>query len=294
VQALHVDDNSPVRAGELLVELDPRDYQAQVAIAQANLAAAQGRLGEAQQAVAVAVSTIGQNAAEMKVAQANATLATINLSRLRAVADSRAVSSQRIDEGVAAANGTRASLDAAQVKVKTSQTQADLARAQAKTALASVQQAQAQLAQAQLNLSYTHIYASEDGSVANRNVEPGDYVQPGQLLFSVVPNRVFVIANFKETQLTHVRPGQAASVTVDAFPGQKFEGHVDSLQRGTGSRFALLPPENATGNFVKVVQRVPVKIVLDRPAQALHLISPGMSVEARIEIGRRPAWLGGN
>jgi membrane fusion protein, multidrug efflux system len=286
LQVLHVDDNSKVRAGELIVELDPRDYQAQVDIAQANLEAAQGRLGEAQQSVAVAQSQTRQDLAEQKVAQANATLGAINLHRLQSVTDSRAVAPIRIDEATASANATRSTFDAATVKVKTSQAQTTLAQAQQKTAIAAVAQARAQLAQAQLNLSYTKIYSTDDGTVANKTAEAGNYVQPGQLLFSVVPDRVYIVANYKETQLTHVRPGQPATVTVDAFPGVRLHGHVDSLQRGTGARFALLPPENATGNFVKVVQRVPVKIVLDEPARALRWISPGMSVETRIQVDR--------
>jgi membrane fusion protein, multidrug efflux system len=158
-------------------------------------------------------------------------------------------------------------------------------------AKAAIERQQAALAQAQLNLSYTQIHASEDGSVANKTVEAGNYVQPGQVLFSIVPDTLYITANFKETQLTDVRPGQRATIRVDAFPGIRFEGRVDSLQRGTGSQFALLPPENATGNFVKVVQRVPVKITFDDPGEARRLISPGMSVVAKIYTSEPPAWL---
>ena len=292
VQTLHVNDNSKVTAGDLLVELDPRDYAVQVDLARANVAAAAGKLEEARNQVAVADANIGQQKAELDVARANAKLAVVNLARLQSVSDVRAVSSERVDEGKAAADGTRASVTAAQVKVDASQAQATLARAQVKTAEASVAQAQAMLAQATLNLSYTKIYATESGSVANKSVEQGNFVQPGQTLLSVVPDKLYVIANYKETQLTHVRPGQSVTVLVDAFPDLRLRGHVDSIQRGTGSHFALLPPENATGNFVKVVQRVPVKIELDNPGEALKLISPGMSVETEIFVRERPAWLG--
>jgi membrane fusion protein, multidrug efflux system len=137
-----------------------------------------------------------------------------------------------------------------------------------------------------LNLSYTKITAVEDGTVANKLVEEGNYVQPGQTLFSIVPVAPYVVANFKETQLERMRPGQAAEVRVDAYPNLRLKGHVDSLQRGTGSVFALLPPENATGNFVKVVQRVPVKIVFNDPGEAVKWISPGMSVEAKVTVAR--------
>jgi membrane fusion protein (multidrug efflux system) len=292
VQTLHVDDNSKVAAGDLLVELDPRDYVVQVELARANVATAEGKLAEASNQVLVADANIGRQQAELEVARANAKLATVNLARLQSVSDVRAVSSQRVDEGKAAADGTRASVTAAQVKVDAAKAQARLARAQVQTAQASIAQAHAMLAQATLNLSYTKIYAPQPGSIANKSVEPGNFVQPGQTLLSIVPDKIYVIANYKETQLTQVRPGQSVTIFVDAFPDLRLHGHVDSIQRGTGSQFALLPPENATGNFVKVVQRVPVKIEFDNPGEALKWISPGMSVETAIFVRERPAWLG--
>ncbi|MFM0172040.1 HlyD family secretion protein [Paraburkholderia sediminicola] len=292
VQTLHIDDNSKVAAGQLLVELDPRDYVVQADLARANVATAEGKLKEARNQVLVADANTGQQQAELEVARANAKLAAINLGRLQSVSDVRAVSSERVDEAKAAADGTRASVTAAQVKVDAAKAQATLARAQVETAEASVAQAQAELAQASLNLSYTKIYATRAGSVANKSVEQGNFVQPGQTLLTVVPDQLYVIANYKETQLTHVRPGQPVTVFVDAFPDLRLHAHVDSIQRGTGSRFALLPPENATGNFVKVVQRVPVKIEFDNPGEALKWISPGMSVETEVFVRERPAWFG--
>jgi membrane fusion protein, multidrug efflux system len=292
VQKLYVDDNSPVTQGQLLIELDPRDYAVALQQAQANLANAQSRLQEARDEIPVADARVAQLRAELEVAQANSKLAQSNLRRLQSVSDVRAVSSERVDEGAAAAQGTQATTVAAQVSIAAAQASAKLARTQALTAEAAVAQARAALAQAQLNLSYTKIYAPETGSVARKSVEPGNFVQPGQLLLSVVPVRLYVIANYKETQLTHVQPGQAVSIRVDAFPDRKLRAHVDSIQRGTGSRFALLPPENATGNFVKVVQRVPVKIVFDDSADALRWISPGMSVETRIFTREPPRWSG--
>jgi membrane fusion protein, multidrug efflux system len=129
-----------------------------------------------------------------------------------------------------------------------------------------------------------------DGSVANRTVQAGNYVQPGQTLFSAIPTEAYTIANFEETKLENMRLGQPVRVRVDAFPNQRLDGHIDSFQRGTGSNFALLPAENATGNFVKVVQRVPVKIILDDPTGTLHSISPGMSVEPTVTIAPPPSW----
>lgn len=291
-QSLYVDDNSKVAAGQLLVELDPRDYAVQLSQAQANLASAESKLQDARNQIPIADADIARRRAELDVAQANARLAEINLGRLQSVSDVRAVSSERVDEGRAAAASTRASVVAAQVAIQAAQAQATLARSQAKTAEAAVAQANAMLAQAALNLSYTKIYATEAGSVASKSVEPGNFVQPGQLLLSVVPQKLYVIANYKETQLTRARPGQPVTIRVDAFPDLRLRGHVDSIQRGTGARFALLPPENATGNFVKVVQRVPVKIEFDNPGDALRWIAPGMSVETRILIREQPAWLG--
>ena len=292
VQTLHVDDNSRVKAGDLLIELDPRDYAVQVNLAEANVGAARGKVEEAQAQIVLAKAGVRQAEAEVQVVQANAALAAINLHRLRSVADIRGVSTDRIDTATSAVDSTTASLVAAKARQQAATAQSTLAAAQEKTALATLEQAQAQLTQAQLNLSYTKIYAAESGSIASKSVEKGNYVQPGQMLLSLVPDTVFVVANYKETQLTRVRPGQKADVFVDAFPRLRLHGHIDSLQRGTGSRFALLPPENATGNFVKVVQRVPVKIVLDQPREALRWISPGMSVETEIYFARRPAWLG--
>jgi membrane fusion protein (multidrug efflux system) len=286
VQSLHVDDNAAVKAGELLVELDPRDYAVEVKIAQANLDAAAGRRKEADDRVGIADADEAQVRAELTVARANATLADANLKRLRSVSDARAISNERFDTGVAAAEANRASVTAAETKVRSALAAAQLARAQVKTAAAALAQAQAALDQAELNLSYTKIPAVESGTIANKLVEEGNYVQPGQSLFSIVPVAPFVVANFKETQLEHMRPGQAAEVRVDAHPHLRLKGHVDSLQRGTGSVFALLPPENATGNFVKVVQRVPVKIVFDDPGEAIKWISPGMSVEAEVRVAR--------
>jgi membrane fusion protein, multidrug efflux system len=286
VQTLHIDDNSAVKVGELLVELDPRDYAVEVEIARANLEAAAGRRKEADDRVGIADADAAQAQAELTVARANATLADANLKRLRSVSDARAISSERLDTGVAAADATRASLTAAQTRVRSASAAADLARSQVRTATAALAQAQAALDQAQLNLSYTKITAVQSGTIANKLVEEGNYVQPGQTLFSIVPLAPYVVANFKETQLEGVRPGQPAQVRVDAYPRLKLKGHVDSLQWGTGSVFALLPPENATGNFVKVVQRVPVKIVFDDPGEAAKWISPGMSVEAEVTVAR--------
>jgi membrane fusion protein (multidrug efflux system) len=148
--------------------------------------------------------------------------------------------------------------------------------------------AKAALDQAKLNLEYTRITAPVDGRITRKNVEPGDYIQTGQTLFSIVPRDIWVTANFKETQLTHMLRGQPATIRIDAFPGRLFRGHVDSLQAGTGARFSLLPAENATGNYVKVVQRVPVKIVFDEPPDVQAAFAPGLSVVPEVDISVVP------
>jgi len=155
--------------------------------------------------------------------------------------------------------------------------------------LAAQSQAEAQLRQADLQLSYTKILAPFDGRITKKSIEPGNYVQPGQTLFSLVPDEVWVIANFKETQLKQMKVGQPVSIKVDALPGREFRAHVESFQVGTGSVFTLLPPENATGNYVKVVQRVPVKIVFDETAANLDRLWAGESVEPRVNTRFTPA-----
>jgi membrane fusion protein (multidrug efflux system) len=164
-----------------------------------------------------------------------------------------------------------------------------LAAAQYLTASSEEKLTEAQLRQAQRQLSYTKIFAPFDGRVTKKSVEPGNYIQPGQTLFSLVPPDVWVVANFKETQLKGMKVGQSVSVRVDAVPGRDFNAHIESFQVGTGSRFTLLPPENATGNFVKVVQRVPVKIVFDEPSTNLERLWAGESVEPKVNVRDGPA-----
>ena len=170
-----------------------------------------------------------------------------------------------------------ASLDAAKSHVTVLESQ--VAQAQA-----AIEKGQSTVDQAELNLSHTKIYAQSPGTVADKTVQVGNYVQPGQALFAAVPNETFVVVNIKETQVRRVRVGQRVTFTVDSMPGETFHGHVDSFQRGTGSNFALLPPENDTGNFTEVMQRVPVKIVLDGDLMGAPHLAPGMPVIARIAV----------
>ena len=290
VTTLHVDDNAPVTTGELLVQLDPREFVTAVQSARASLenATATARNVAARQHEQTAV--IAEAEAKVSGGRARLTFVQQNLKRYAILTKTGASTTQRwqqaqsdIGQVEAEVQGDLAVRDAAQDHLRVLQTELQQADA-------AVDRAHADLAQAELNLSYTRIRSVESGSIAHRSVEAGSYVQPGQVLFSIVPRRMYVTANYNETQLTWVRPGQPVTIWVDAFPGTPLKGHVDSIQRGTGSEFALLPPENATGNFIKVVQRVPVKIDIDDLPEAARWLSPGMSVETSIRIARRPWW----
>jgi membrane fusion protein (multidrug efflux system) len=379
VAKVHVTDNQQVAAGDLLVEIDPRDFQARLDAAQASLnsaeaarrsrdidvnltsissaaglqeagqavtaaeamvqnaralaAAAKSQQGEAQAQVAFARAALDQAQAETLAVEAKYRQAAQDMKRSQEMAQSNTISPQQLDRAVTDERMAAAERDAAGSKVATQQSLLKRAEAALKAAEDNVRQAEAQTAarqaqleqanarltsaqsapvqvaqsssraeasradaeksraeaaQAALNLSYTKIRAPADGYVTKKNVEPGVFVQTGQSLMAIVTPTVWVTANFKETQLTHMRPGQPATISVDTYPDQTFHGHVDSIQRGTGSRFSLLPPENATGNFVKVVQRVPVKIVFDRPEElARYLLAPGMSVVPEVHVRAR-------
>ena len=291
VTALHVDDNSKVRAGDLLVELDPRDYRVAVDAAAADLESAgadaanvAAQLREQQSVVAQAEAALAGDGAAVRFAGEQ-------LGRYGRLARNGFGTTERWQRAQTEVAQARAALQRDQAALDAAKAQIAVLQTRARQAAASIDRQKAVLAKAKLDLSYTRIYAACTGSVADKGVVVGSFVEPGQALFRLVPDRMYVIANYKETQLDRIRPGQPARVRVDAFPGLVLHGHVDSIQRGTGSRFALLPPENATGNFVKVVQRVPVKIALDRDAGAAPAIAPGMSVEAEVEIARPPAWL---
>jgi membrane fusion protein (multidrug efflux system) len=376
VARVHVTDNQKVEAGDLLVELDPRDFQARLDAARASLAAdeaalrsrdidvnltsitstagldeakqavtaakamvqnaralaaaAKGQQSEAQAQVTFARAALAEAQAEALAVEAKHQQTSLDLKRYQELARTNTISRQQLDNAVTNERIAAADLNAARSKVATQQsllqrTEAALnsARENVRQALAQVAARQAQLEQtnarlksarsapvqvaqssskaeeskadvekaraeveqAILNLSYTKIHAPAGGYVTKKNVEPGVFVQTGQSLMAIVLPNVWVTANFKETQLTRMRPGQPATISVDTYPDETFHGHVDSIQRGTGSRFSLLPPENATGNFVKVVQRIPVKIVFDRPEElAKYLLVPGMSAVPEVNV----------
>jgi membrane fusion protein (multidrug efflux system) len=224
--------------------------------------------------------------AEVDSAKAGYIKAQADRERQRRV-DVRATTEQQIDAAIQGERTAQAQLTNAEARLKTAQlVESNVAASEAsvKQLEAQVMEAKADLEQAETNLSYTKIIAPFDGWVTKRNVEVGSYLQPGQSLFSLVAKEVWVTANFKESQLTDMRPGQKVTVTLDIYPGIKIEGHVDSIQMGSGSRFTAFPAENATGNFVKIVQRVPVKIILDKGLDGAQQLPLGLSAEPVVTV----------
>jgi membrane fusion protein (multidrug efflux system) len=280
---LLIQDNQLVKKGDLLVEIDPNDYQTQLARAQADLASAQSKLAQAKVQVEVDQAKAAQQQAAVVVAESQARFAEADLQRYQSV-EPRAVAKTTLDLQHTQARSTAADLDVARQQAKAAEAQVDLSQATIGSAAAAVQQAEAALQQAQLNISYTKIVAPIDGRVTRRTVYTGNYIQTGQSLLALVPTNLWVVANFKETQLKNMRPGQPVSIHIDAYPRLELKGKVDSLQAGTGERFSLLPPENAVGNYVKVVQRIPVKILFDAPLDPSLDIAPGLSVEPEVKV----------
>jgi membrane fusion protein, multidrug efflux system len=347
VLKMNIDDNTIVNAGDLMIQLDPADYQARVDQARAALGVAEARaasikimvpftVGTTTSATKAAEAQVMADAAdldratttynrlstsELKFAEANVAArkaemekAEMDVKRTESLAQQSEISRQQYDAYVAVAQVTnndwlaaqqrleairqeasaaksaeqtaQASVLRARAQVRQSQAeelQSQVRRADYQSALADVKQAQATLDQALLDLSYTSLRAPMHGVVTRRTVEPGQQFAAGQAMFQLVPlDNIWITANFKETQMAHVRAGQHVRVSVDAYDGKTFDGVVDSIASSTGSREALLPPENATGNFVKVVQRIPVKILVERNRDSADVLRPGMNVEARI------------
>jgi membrane fusion protein (multidrug efflux system) len=352
VLKMNIDDNTAVNAGDLMIQLDPADYQTRVDQAQAALAVAEARaaslkitvpftVGTTSSATSAAEAEVAADTAdveratntyerlstsELKFADANMAArkaemekAEMDVKRTESLAQQSEISKQQYDAYVATAQVARNDWlaaqqrleadrqDAAAAKSAVETARANLSRAKAQvrqsraqelqsgvrkadyeSALADVQQAKALLDQARLNLSYTQLRAPIHGVVTRRTVEPGQQFSAGQAMFELVPlDKIWVTANFKETQMAHVRPGQHVRISVDAYDGKSFDGIVDSIASSTGSRQALLPPENATGNFVKVVQRIPVKILVERNQDSAAVLRPGMNVEVKI---RTTSW----
>ena len=281
---LPIRDNQAVHQGDLLVEIDPRNYEARLAQARADLTAAHTRLDQAKAQVIADEAKVDEEQANLVANQSEAERASSDLRRYQSL-QSPAVARTQLDLSSTQARSTSAAVDVTQSRIKAAQAQVSLSIAAVETATAQVQSYEAAVRQAELNLSYTKVTSPLEGYVTHRTVQFGAYIQTSQSLLAIVPaTNIYAIANYKETQITKMRPGQPVTIEVDAYPHRKFHGHVDSIQRGAGARFSLLPPENATGNYVKVVQRVPVKILFDEPPDTTLPLGPGMSIVPRVNI----------
>jgi membrane fusion protein (multidrug efflux system) len=282
-----VKDFQHVKAGELLVQIDPADYEAQVAQAEATVEGAQATLDNLGNQIELQYATIAQAQASQVAAAAADVEARQEQERQQSLSQSESGTRQKLEQATAAFAKAEADLRASRAVIAAQQHQLEVLQGTRKQRSAEIAGAKAQLAAARLKLGYTRISAPFDGVVSERQVQPGDYVNIGSNLINVVPlPHVYVIANYKETQLTHVMPGQPVEVTVDSFPGEILRGQVERIAPASGSQFALLPPDNATGNFTKVVQRIPVRILFDDNQKLLERLRPGMSVVTHIHIDR--------
>lgn len=292
VSAVYVLDNEFVRSNQLLVELDPSDYESTLGqreaardSAQSNLKAAIAGYNLMKVKVKTAEADARESKADAEASAATAARAKADFERAKELVKEKTISPQEYDQFKASADEAEASLNSSNAKaasdeskVNEAQAQLEAAKAEADAVLSQLDESKTQVDSAQLNVSYTKIYAPCDGLVTRKQVETGDYLQTGQTIFSIVPRDVWVTANFKESQLSDMQTNQKALVSIDALGGRTFRAHVDSVQAGSGAVFSLLPPENAVGNYVKVVQRVPVKIVFDEALPAGKTIGPGLSV----------------
>jgi membrane fusion protein, multidrug efflux system len=298
VRAVPVADNQAVKTGDVLLEIDPRDLavaleqkRAALNAARANLDFLKASMELRRAQIGTAEATAKQSSAEVAAAQARADKARADLKRAQELIQNQTISPQEFDTARTAAVAAEANLKAAQERTGSDLSKVAEAKAQLETAARSLEvgaaqthQAEADVQAAEQNLSYARVTAPVDGYVTKKAVQEGDYVQVGQKLMALVPRSFYVIANYKETEVEHIRPGQPVRIAIDSAGDRAFKGHVDSIMAGSGARFSLLPPENAVGNYVKVVQRIPVKILFDEPPDVGHALGPGMSVVPSVHV----------
>jgi len=289
VTEILVADNAHVRASQLLARIDMRDYQAAYDRAEATVAAETAALQSLRAQRVVQLAAIRQSAAELAAKTARAAFTTIDGARYATLSITRAGSLQDAERARTADAEAQAAMAASQAALAASHAQTEVLDAQIRQAAAAIAQGEADLRRARLDLGYTEIRSPADGFVANRAVRPGAFVAAGTYLLSVVPaDGLWVDANFKEDQVAAIEPGQIATLFADAAPGRLFHGRVLSLAPGTGAVFAVIPPENATGNFTRIVQRVPVRIALDPADAALGRLRPGLSVTVGVDTRDAP------
>ncbi|HWK47382.1 MAG TPA: HlyD family secretion protein [Stellaceae bacterium] len=290
VSEVLVGDNQPVKAGETIARLDDREYRVALKQAQAEVEKDEADLRGAAAAIIQQQAQIEQTRAEVENTEAALTFSSLEFTRYQSLLRTGSGTAQRQQQADADLRQHRAARDKAKASFDAAQKQVDTLVAQEAGSKASLEGAEAKLDQARLNLTYTTITAPIDGVVGDRSLRPGQFVSAGTNLLTLVPmgRDIYLVANFKETQVGDMREGQAVSLTVDALGGHEFKGRVASFAPGTGAQFALLPPENATGNFTKVVQRVPVRIALDASDPLLGRLRPGLSVQATVHTASEP------
>jgi membrane fusion protein, multidrug efflux system len=287
VVAVPVTDNQHVNKGDVIAKIDQRDYLTALAQAQAQVAGAEAGIHNVDTQIATQDAQISSAQAQVAQAQANSELARVTWGRDQPLVKQGWATAQQGTTDVQNLKAQQSAVDSAQAALKVAQRQIDTLRAQRTSQEATLAQAKAQLDQANLNLSYTTVTADQPGRVVNLSGSVGQYAQAGTNLAMLVPDEIWVVANYKETQLDRMRPGQPVDLEIDAYPERAFHGHLDSVQPGSGPAFSLLPPENATGNYVKIVQRVPVKLILDNPPTDVSL-GPGMSVVPTARVDPKP------
>jgi membrane fusion protein (multidrug efflux system) len=288
-----VTDNEHVAAGQVIARIDERDYRIALAQTEAQVAAALASIENIDAQTAVQQAQVAQNQSQIEQAQASLTFDQEQEVRYRELARTGAGTVQSAQQWLSQRDQQQAGVKAAEATLVATVRQLAALKAQHGSAEANLRQAMSQRDQAELNLSYTNIVAAQPGRVVQLSAAVGQYAQPGTALTMFVPDDIWVAANFKENQLDRMRPGQSVTLHIDAYPKHAVVGHVASVQPGSGTAFSLLPAENATGNYVKIVQRVPVKIVLDNPPTDVAL-GPGMSVEPTVRVDPSPslgAWL---
>jgi len=288
VTTVPVSDNQHVAAGDVIARIDDRDYRIALEQAEAQVAAAQASIENIDAQLEVQQAQIRANEAQVEQAQAALVFAEQQNARYQDLAQKGSGSIQNAQQYSSQLRQQQAALASAQATLKLSQRQIEALKAQRNSAVASLAQAKAQRDQAQLNLSYTTVTAAQPGRVVNLTAAVGQFAQPGTNLTMFVPDQIWVTANFKEIQLDRMRPGERVTLKIDAYPQREIQGHTDSVQPGSGTAFSLLPAQNATGNYVKIVQRVPVKIVMDDPPTDVAL-GPGMSVVPTVRIDPTPS-----
>src|SRR6266403_4191257 len=283
ITAVPVTDNEHVAAGQVIARIDDRDYRVALAQAEAQVAAAQASIENIDAQLDVQQAQIAANQAQVDQAQAALVFAEQQAARYDHLGQTGYGTVQNEQQYTSQLHQQQAALASAQATLKLAQRQVEALKAQRNSAVANLAQAQAQRDQAQLNLSYTTVTAAQPGRVVNLTAAVGQFAQPGTSLTMFVPDQIWVTANFKEIQLDRMRPGEPAPRSRWALPPRKIQGHVESVQPGSGTAFSLLPAQNATGNYVKIVQRVPVKIVMDNPPADVAL-GPGMSVVPTVRV----------